>query len=48
MDAYPNHKRRLLDGYGIDRCFLHHALDTLTGWTMDRYIGPSISLWRPE
>ena len=25
-----------------------HALDTLTGWTVDRYIGPSVSLWRPE
>jgi hypothetical protein len=25
-----------------------HALDTLTGWTMDRYIRHSVSLWRPE
>jgi len=25
-----------------------HTLDTLTGWTMDRYIGHSVSLWRPE
>ena len=25
-----------------------HALDTLTGWTMDRYIGHSVPLWRPE
>ena len=25
-----------------------HALDTLTGWTMDRCIGHSVSFWRPE
>jgi len=25
-----------------------HALDTLIGWTMDRYIGHRVSLWRPE
>ena len=44
--GHPRYSPLALDAMAL--LAIPQALDTLTGWTMDRYIGHIVSLWRPE